>query len=81
MLLTEYDEAETLELFKKEAHDEGKAEGLAEGEANGIDRIDCLYSWLKALNRTDDILRAVGNKAVQEELLEEYQKANPCNSK
>jgi hypothetical protein len=27
MLLTEYDEAETLELFKREAHDEGKAEG------------------------------------------------------
>ena len=73
MLLTEYDEAETLELFKKEAHDDGKAEGKEE--------INCLYSWLKALNRTDDILRAVGNKAVQEELLEEYQKSNPCNSK
>ncbi len=73
MLLTEYDEAETLELFKKEAYDEG--------EAKGIDKLDRLYSWLKALNRTDDILRAVGNKAVQEELLEEYRKSNPCNSK
>ncbi len=32
MLLTEYDEAETLELFKKEARDEGKAEGKEEGK-------------------------------------------------
>ncbi|WP_026665655.1 hypothetical protein [Butyrivibrio sp. FC2001] len=69
MLLTEYDEAETLELFKKEAHDEAIAE------------MDALYSWLKELNRTDDIIRAVGNKTVQDELLEEYQKSNPCNSK
>ncbi len=69
MLLTEYDEAETLELFKKEAHDEALAE------------MDALYSWLKEHNRTDDIIRAVGNKAVQEELLEEYRKSNPCNSK
>ena len=72
MLLTEYDEAETLELFKKEAYDEGKAEGKTEGITEGKAEIDLLYSWLKSMNRTDDILRAVGNKAVQDELLEEY---------
>ena len=32
MLLTEYDEKETMELFREE----GKAEGLAEGKAEGL---------------------------------------------
>lgn len=34
MCLTEYNEAETMELFKKEAREEGKAEGIKEGEIN-----------------------------------------------
>ena len=53
---------------------------LQEGEKIGIEKgvkqLDDLNSWLKAQNRTDDIIRAVGNEAVRNELLEEYQKAN-----
>lgn len=33
MLLTEYNEAEAMELFRKEGYDEGYAEGYAEGLA------------------------------------------------
>ena len=35
MLLTEYNEKETMELFKEEGRAEGRAEGLAEGRAEG----------------------------------------------
>ena len=41
MLLTEYNEAEAMELFRKE----GRAEGLAEGRAEGI--IDTLISLVQ----------------------------------
>ena len=81
MLLTEYDEAETLELFKKEAYDEGEAKGAAKGEAKGKAEINGLYTWLRSLNRTDDILRAVDNNAIQEELLEEYRNAHNNSEK
>ena len=36
MLLTEYNEAETMELFKEEGRVEGRKEGRAEGETHGI---------------------------------------------
>ena len=35
MLLTEYNEAEAMELFREEGRAEGRAEGLAEGRAEG----------------------------------------------
>ena len=47
---------------------EGQEDGLKKGE----EKIDNLYSWLKTQNRTDDILRAVGDKAYQKKLFEEY---------
>jgi hypothetical protein len=50
----------------------GLAEGTKLGKELGKDEIDCLYSWLKSQNRTDDIIRAVGNKDLQNELLEEF---------
>ena len=35
MLLTEYNEAEQMELFKEDGRREGRAEGLAEGRVKG----------------------------------------------
>ena len=35
MLLTEYNEAEQMELFKEDGRREGRAEGLVEGRAEG----------------------------------------------
>lgn len=51
-----------------------------EGVKEGHKEIDDLYSWLKSQNRNDDILRAVGDEALQNELLEEYHEANGKNS-
>ena len=45
MLLTEYNEAEAMELFREEGCAEGRAEGLAEGRAEGI--IDTLISLVQ----------------------------------
>ena len=72
-------ETETETVYRegvKEGHEEGIREGLEKGLEQGHKEIDTLYSWLKSQNRNDDILRAVGDEALQKELLEEYQKAN-----
>ena len=37
MLLTEHDEAKTMELFKEEGREEGRVEGREEGREEGID--------------------------------------------
>ena len=36
MLLTEYNEAEAMELFRRDGYEEGFAEGYAEGYAEGL---------------------------------------------
>ena len=36
MLLTEYNEIETMELFKEEGREEGRAEGREEGREEGL---------------------------------------------
>jgi hypothetical protein len=77
MSILEYNE----ELHLKNVHQDGYEEGVVKGEAKGKKTIDRLYSWLKDLNRTDDIIRAVGNESVQEELLEEYRKAHDNSEK
>ncbi len=77
MSILEYNE----ELHLKNVHQDGYEEGVVIGEVKGIDKLDRLYSWLKALNRTNDILRAVDNKTVQNELLEEYRKAHNNSEK
>ena len=50
-------------------------EGVKDGHEEGRKEINNLYSWLKAQNRNDDILKAIGDEALQNSLLEEYQKA------
>ena len=45
MLLTEYNEAEAMELFREEGRAEGRADGRAEGRAEGI--IDTLISLVQ----------------------------------
>ena len=37
MCLTEYNEAETMQMFKEEGREEGRAEGLEEGRAEGLE--------------------------------------------
>ena len=45
MLLTEYNEAEQMELFKEDGRREGRAEGRIEGRAEGI--METLISLVK----------------------------------
>ena len=64
MLLTEYDESRTMELFKEE----GRAEGRAEGE----DRIGRLIQRLNADGRNAEIIRAASDPAYRKRLYAEY---------
>lgn len=54
MLLTEYNEAETLEMFKRDYLAEGRAEGLAEGRAEGeeSERLSAIRKLMKSLKMT-----------------------------
>ncbi len=62
MLLTEYDEAETLEMFKRDYLAEGRAEGLTEGMAKGLnegmvkgeerERLNTIRKLMKSLKMT-----------------------------
>ena len=58
MLLTEYDEAETLEMFKRDYLAEGRAEGRAEGLNEGLakgeerERINAIRKLMKSLKMT-----------------------------
>ena len=68
MLLTEYDEARTMEMFKAEGRAEGRREGRAEGET----RLGTLISRLKALGRVDDAFRAAADPVFREKLYGEF---------
>jgi flagellar biosynthesis/type III secretory pathway protein FliH len=50
MLLTEYNEAEQMEMFREEGREEGRAEGRAEGAES--ERINNIRSMMEALTMT-----------------------------
>lgn len=52
MCLTEYNEAETMEMLKEEAREEGRSEGIKEGKSQ----------------TADDVLRAISKGATVEEI-------------
>jgi predicted transposase YdaD len=66
MCLTEYNEAETMQMIK----DEGREEGREEGESNIID----LYTWLKSEGRDDDAeaIMKKENESLRAQLYEEF---------
>ncbi len=68
MLLTEYNEAEVMELFKEDGRKEGRKE-----EA---DNINTLYTWLFDLGRDEDVRKAAKSPSVMEALFKEY---NDCH--
>ena len=61
MLLTEYDEAKTMELFKEEGREEG------------ADMPGALITKLKDLGRTDDAFRAAADSAYRKQLYKDFQ--------
>ena len=68
MCITEYNEAETMELMKKAAI----AEGLAQGMAKGEDQLGSLIQLLLSKGLTADIQKAVSDKNAREELYLKY---------
>ncbi len=76
MLLTEYDEAKTMELFKEEGRAEGRAEGRLEGReqgfALGMARLARLMSKLLSQGRGADAERAANDEDYRNRLFEEY---------
>ena len=65
MCITEYDEAETMRMFREEAREEGRLEGRLEGEAMGI--IDAGFDFglseQDILNRLQSKLRISSQEA------------------
>ena len=68
MLATEYDEKKVSELFFRD----GKAEGIAEGKAEGQESMGKLVNILLDDNRIDDIRRVSVDVAYRNELLKQY---------
>ena len=64
MLLTEYNEAKTMELFREE--------GRAEGQARGMAKLAQLMKELFSQGRTADAERAASDEAYRARLLEEF---------
>ena len=69
MFLTEYDEAETMEMFKREFREDGIEEGRREGLQLGQD----MLAWLKSQGRVDDIMRTISDDAFRDQMIAEYQ--------
>lgn len=69
MLLTEYDEQAHLENERKISMEEGEERG----EVRGVERINTLNRKLIELGRTEDMIRAVSDKAFQQELFKEFE--------
>lgn len=76
MFLTEYDEAETMEMFKKEFREdgieEGRREGIKEGIEAGLQLGQEMLAWLKSQGRVDDIMRTINDNDFRDRMIEEY---------
>ena len=71
MCITEYNEAETLQMIRMESREEGRQEGREEGERTGAARINRLNTILIAANRLGDLKRASEDALYQEKLIKE----------
>ena len=67
MLLTEYDETRTMEMFKNEGREEGRQEGET--------KLGTLMTKLKELGRVDDAFRAASDPAYREKMYAEFSMA------
>ena len=76
MLLTEYNETQTMELFKEEGREEGRiqgrAEGRAVGRAEGETKLGILINKLMAVGRIGDIEKAATDPISRDHLYAEF---------
>ena len=72
MLLTEYNETRTMEMFKREGREEGRIEGRKEGRGEGEAKLGTLITRLISLGRTDDIAKAASDAVFRDKLYAEF---------
>ena len=73
MLLTEYNEAKAMELFKEEGREEGRIEGRLEGRVEGFELFALLVKRLLELGRSEDVARISVDPAYRDKLIAEFQ--------
>lgn len=71
-IMTEYNEQETMDLFRKEWHEEGREEGLIEGMSRGESRLAALVTKLKDCGREADVFKAASDSAYRDSLYREF---------
>jgi hypothetical protein len=67
MLLTEYNEAKAMELFREEGREEGRAQGM--------NTFSALIKRLLELGRTEDVARVTSDPAYRDKLIAEFKLA------
>ena len=72
MWITEYNEAETMQMFREEGRREGLSEGRREGLCEGENLFAALVRRLSALGRSEEIVRAADDPQLRERLYAEY---------
>ena len=84
MLLTEYNETRTMEMFKREGREEGRIEGREEGRVEGRKegrkegrgegeaKLGALITKLRELGRVDDAFRAASDPVYRGKLYAEF---------
>ena len=72
MCITEYNEAETMKMFREEGREEGRQEGRKVGKEEGEDKLGRLVSLLILKGRAGDIEKAATDKAARANLYEEF---------
>ncbi len=68
MCITEYNEAETMKMFREEGQEEGRKVGKEEGE----DKLGRLVSMLILKGRAGDVEKAATDKVTRANLYEEF---------
>ena len=72
MCITEYNEAETMKMFREEGREEGRQEGRKVGKEEGEEKLGRLVSLLILKGRAGDIEKAATDKAARASLYEEF---------
>ena len=71
-IVREVKQSEEWEAVKMNILEIGIEKGKKEGKAEGIDRVNHLIRLLAERNRTEDIIKAAGDKEYQKKLFEEF---------
>ena len=72
MCITEYNEAETMQMFKEEGREEGWKEGQREGQREGEDKFGKLMEILLGAGRTSDAQKAASDREERMRLYKEF---------